>query len=81
VFGALLQPGWLVQLLQLEKDKSKRLRKGDAVLSLALDQFAWLLRGLDIEKLKPTLKDIFYRSTAPHKIAGVVLKYGYDHTP
>ncbi|QEI14103.1 transposase [Cellvibrio japonicus] len=45
---------------RLEKDKFKWPRRGDAVLSLTHEQFDWLLRGLDIEKLQPHTEKYFF---------------------
>ena len=45
--------GFCLWYKRLEKDKFKWPRTDDATLSLSTDQFSWLLRGLDIAKLKP----------------------------
>lgn len=45
--------GFCLWYKRLEQDKFKWPRQGDAVLHLSAEQFAWLLRGLDITKLTP----------------------------
>jgi transposase len=45
--------GFCLWYKRLEKDKFKWPRAGDAVLNINSEQFDWLLRGLDIEKLTP----------------------------
>lgn len=45
--------GFCLFYKRLERDKFKWPRKGDAVLNLSSEQFDWLLRGLDVEKLTP----------------------------
>lgn len=39
---------------------SQSRRTGDATLSLSTEQFSWLLRGLDIAKLKPHQEKYFF---------------------
>lgn len=51
--------GFCLWYKRLEKDKFKWPLKGDAVLSLTHEQFDWLLRGLDIEKLQPHTEKYF----------------------
>ena len=45
--------GFCLWYKRLEKNTFKWPRKGETVLNLSNEQFDWLLRGLDIEKLKP----------------------------
>jgi transposase len=45
--------GFCLWYKRLERDKFQWPRQGDAVLALSAEQFAWLLRGLDISKLTP----------------------------
>lgn len=52
--------GFCLWYKRLEKDKFKWPRKGDAVLPLTAEQFDWLLRGLDIEKLTPHSEKYFF---------------------
>jgi transposase len=51
--------GFCLWYKRLERDKFKWPRKGDDVLSLTHEQFDWLLRGLDIEKLTPHTEKYF----------------------
>ncbi|MBK8187773.1 MAG: IS66 family insertion sequence element accessory protein TnpB [Cellvibrio sp.] len=51
--------GFALWYKRLEKNKFKWPRKGDAVLSFTDEQFDWLLRGLDIEKLTPHTESVF----------------------
>jgi transposase len=51
--------GFCLWYKRLEKDKFKWPRTGDAILSLSAEQFSWLLRGLDIAKLKPHQEKYF----------------------
>lgn len=51
--------GFCLWYKRLEKDKFKCPRTGDATLSLSSEQFSWLLRGLDIAKLKPHSEKYF----------------------
>ncbi len=51
--------GFCLWYKQLEKEKFKWPRTGDAILSLSAEQFSWLLRGLDISKLKPHQEKYF----------------------
>lgn len=51
--------GFCLWYKRLEKDKFKWPRQGDAVLLLTAEQFDWLLRGLDIEKLTPHTEKYF----------------------
>lgn len=52
--------GFCLWYKRLEKEKFKWRRKGDAVLSLTPEQFDWLLRGLDIDKLTPHPEKYFF---------------------
>ena len=51
--------GFCLWYKRLERDKFKWPRQGEDVLSLRMEQFDWLLRGLDIEKLKPHAERYF----------------------
>jgi transposase len=51
--------GFCLWYKRLERDRFKWPRKGDEVLSLTREQFDWLLRGLDIEKLQPHTEKYF----------------------
>lgn len=51
--------GFCLWYKRLEKNKFKWPRKGEAVLNLSAEQFDWLLRGLDIEKLIPHSEQSF----------------------
>jgi len=51
--------GFCLWYKRLEKNKFKWPRKGDAILNLSNEQFDWLLRGLDIEKLTPHSEQFF----------------------
>lgn len=51
--------GFCLFYKRLEHDKFKWPRKGDAVLHLSSEQFDWLLRGLDVEKLTPHTEKYF----------------------
>lgn len=52
--------GFCLWYKRLEKDRFKWPRTGDATLSLSTEQFSWLLRGLDIAKLKPHQEKYFF---------------------
>jgi len=45
--------GFCLWQKRLEQDLFFWPARGDAVLALSSEQFDWLLRGLDVEKLKP----------------------------
>ncbi len=51
--------GFCLWYKRLEKDKFKWPRAGDPVLNLSGEQFSWLLRGLDMSKLKPHQEKYF----------------------
>jgi transposase len=51
--------GFCLWYKRLEQDKFKWPRTGDAMLSISVEQFSWLLRGLDISKLKPHQEKYF----------------------
>ena len=51
--------GFCLWYKRLEKEKFKWPRTGDAILNLSEEQFSWLLRGLDITKLKPHQEKYF----------------------
>jgi transposase len=51
--------GFCLWYKRLENDKFKWPRAGDVVLNLSSEQFSWLLRGLDMLKLKPHQEKYF----------------------
>ena len=51
--------GFCLWYKRLEKDKFKWPRTGYTILNLSSEQFSWLLRGLDITKLKPHQEKYF----------------------